>query len=178
MIVILTEEPSMKIFLETLMLRYYPSLKFKIISHRGKQDLERHIPIILKSWNVPDSKFIVIHDQDSWDCLSLKNKLKTKCDLVRPGVIVRIVCMELEAWYWGDLLAVEQAFNNNKLRSLSRKSKYRIPDSIANPKNELRKHLPRYEQEDGARRIVEHAVIEHNTSHSFQVFIKSLQSMI
>lgn len=175
MLVILTEEQSMKIFLETLIARYYPSLVFKIIPHRGKQDLEKHIPKILQSWNVPNSRFIVVHDQDSWDCVTLKSRLKAKCDSVRLDVVVRIACMELEAWYWGDLLAVELAFEKTKIRALSKKSKYRIPDNIVNPKDELQKYLPRYEQLAGAKLIAEHAGLERNTSHSFQVLIRSLQ---
>jgi hypothetical protein len=86
--------------------------------------------------------------------------------------------VELEAWYWGDLLAVEQAFGIHNLQSLSGKSKYRIPDSIVNPKDELRKHIPRFEQLDGAKRMAKYAEIDRNTSKSFQVFIKSLQDMV
>ncbi|MDR2898637.1 MAG: DUF4276 family protein [Spirochaetaceae bacterium] len=177
MVVILTEEPSMQLFLETLISRYYPNLLFKVIPHRGKQDLEKHIPKILKSWHVPNSHFLIVHDQDSWDCRTLKNNLQSICNAIRPGVVVRIACVELEAWYWGDLLAVEQAFGRHDLQSLSGKSKYRIPDSIVNPKDELRKHLPHYEQLDGAKRIAEYAMIDRNTSNSFQVFIKSLQGI-
>ncbi|MDR0380739.1 MAG: DUF4276 family protein [Oscillospiraceae bacterium] len=178
MLVILTEEQSMKIFLETLIARYYPKLNCKIIPHRGKQDLEKHIPKILRSWNVPNSRFIIVHDQDSWDCVILKSELKAKCGAVRSDVVVRIACMELEAWYWGDLLAVELAFARTGLRALSQKSRYRIPDGIVNPKDELKKHLPRYEQIAGAKLIAEHADIERNTSHSFRVFIKSLQQSV
>ncbi len=177
MLVILTEEQSMKVFLETLILRNYPEISFKIIPHRGKQDLEKHIHIILKSWRIPNSMFIVVHDQDSWDCRLLKAELQTKCDSVRSGVVVRIACREIESWYWGDLPAVEQAFDGARLQSLSKKKNYRVPDNIVNPKDELHKHLPRYEQLAGAKSIAEHIVIERNTSHSFRVFISSLQNM-
>ncbi|MGL4209719.1 MAG: DUF4276 family protein [Candidatus Adiutrix sp.] len=178
MLVILTEEPSMKIFLETLIKRYYPTLALRIIPYRGKQDLVKHIPKILQSWNVPNSRFIVVHDQDSWDCMTLKSELKAKCDSVRSGVVVRIACMELEAWYWGDLLAVELAFGKPKLQTLSLKRKYRNPDNIVNPKDELQKHVKRYEQLAGAQLIAKYADIERNTSHSFKVFIRSLRQML
>jgi hypothetical protein len=177
MLLILTEEQSMKVFLETLIARYYPKLEFRIIPHRGKQDLEKHIPKILRNWNVPDTRFLIIHDQDSHDCLLLKAELQALCDSIRPDVIVRIACMELEAWYWGDLLAVERAFGKTKLQSLSRKSKYRVPDKINNPKSELKRYLPPYEQISGAKLIAQHADIERNTSHSFQVLLKSLQTL-
>jgi hypothetical protein len=177
MLVILTEEPSMKTFLDILIPRFYPDLVFKTIPHRGKQDLEKHLPKFLRSWKVPDSKFIVVHDQDNWDCYLLKAELQAKCDAIRPDVVVRIVCTELEAWYWGDLLAVAQAFEKPKLPALARKSKYRIPDSIVSPKEELQNKLPHYEQLNGAKMIAEHADIERNTSHSFHVFIESLQKL-
>jgi hypothetical protein len=177
MLLILTEEASMKVFLETLIARYYPKLEFRIIPHQGKQDLEKHIPKILRNWNVPDTRFLIIHDQDSHDCRLLKAELQAACDAIRPDVIVRIACMELEAWYWGDLEAVGLAFGKTKLPALSRKSKYRVPDKINNPKSELKKHLPPYEQISGARLIGQYAEIERNTSHSFQVFMKSLQQM-
>jgi hypothetical protein len=97
MLVILTEERSMKIFLEILINRYYLKLNFNIIPHQGKQDLERHIPKTLRSWNIPDSRFIVAHDKDSWDCHRLKLRLKDICKQIRNDVTVRIACTELES---------------------------------------------------------------------------------
>nr|AGS51983.1 hypothetical protein [uncultured bacterium contig00006] len=105
----------------------------------------------------------------------MKSKLQALCDSIRPDVLVRIACRELEAWYWGDLLAVEQAFGITTLHALTRKSSYRVPDSIITPKRELQKRLPRYEQKLGAELIAQCADIERNTSRSFQVFIRGLQ---
>jgi hypothetical protein len=177
MLVILTEEASMKVFLEVLINRNFPALQYRIIAHQGKQDLEKHIPIVLKSWKTPDSRFIIVHDQDSWDCRMLKTALQTECETIRTGVIIRIACVELEAWYWGDLKAVSEAFNKPKLPQLSRRSTYRIPDEIENPKAELQRHIPRYEQLSGARAIAEHLDAERNTSHSFNVFYRSLKEI-
>jgi hypothetical protein len=173
-VVILTEEQSMKIFLETLIRRHFPDLLVTIIAFRGKQDLEKGMVRFLRAWQVPDSQFIIVHDQDSWDCEELKTALQTKCNAVRSGAIVRIACIELEAWYWGDLVAVEQAFKKSGLRELSGRSLYRDPDKIENPKSELHKYLPQYEQQSGARAIAEHIDVTRNTSHSFKVFFKSL----
>jgi hypothetical protein len=39
MLVILTEESSMKVFLETLIKRYFPELRVSIKAFRGKQEI-------------------------------------------------------------------------------------------------------------------------------------------
>jgi len=174
MLVILTEEPSMKVFVETLVSRLFPELITKVIAYRGKQDLEKGLPKLLKNWRTPNSHFIIIHDQDSWDCVRLKQKLQAVCDSIRSNVTVRIACVELESWYWGDLAAVEKAFDKTGLQSLARRRNYRVPDKIQNPKTELQKHLPQYEQQVGARAIAAHIDPDRNTSHSFGVFFKSL----
>jgi hypothetical protein len=174
MLVILTEEPSMKIFLETLIWRAYPDLPFTIKAYRGKQDLEKGVARFLRTWRTPDSYFIVIHDQDSWDCVELKRQLTTICDSARPGVAVRIACRELESWYWGDMAAIEAAFKKQGLQRLTRQRNYRHPDSIGNPKHELKRYLPQYEPLAGARAIAEYIDISRNTSHSFQAFINKV----
>jgi hypothetical protein len=87
---------------------------------------------------------------------------------------VRIACHELESWYWGDIIAVETAFNKHGLQRLIRQRNYRVPDSIMNPKRELKRYIPQYEQQAGARIIAEHIDISRNTSHSFRVFINKL----
>jgi hypothetical protein len=178
MLVILTEESSMKVFLETLILRVYPGMQVTIIAYQGKQDLEKNIARHLKNWRTPDTKFIVVHDQDSWDCIALKRQLTAICDSAKPDVAVRIACRELESWYWGDITAVEAAFNIQSLQRLIRQRKYRDPDSIENPKYELKNRLPQYEQQAGARAIAEHIDVERNTSHSFQVFINKVNELI
>ena len=94
-------------------------------------------------------------------------------DLVKPfgkEVLIRIACRELEAWYLGDLAAVSKAYGRDVSR-LSKQRKYRNPDAIGNPKEELRKLFPKHQQLDGARKIAVHMDIEHNTSVSFNQFI-------
>jgi hypothetical protein len=174
MLVIFTEEPSMKAFLETVIRRLYPEILFTNRAYRGKQDLEANVAQHIQRWQMPNCKFIVVHDQDSWDCIALKNTLLAKCSAVSSNVTVRIACHELESWYWGDLTAVGTAFSKPNITSLSRNRKYRVPDAIVNPKSELKKHLPRYEQIAGAKAIAEHIDIKRNTSHSFQVFFRKV----
>jgi hypothetical protein len=174
MLVIFTEEPSMKTFLETLLYRLYSNISLKIIAYHGKQDLEKNVSRHIRNWLIPNSNFIIVHDQDSWDCIALKNKLMAICNATAPNISVRIACHELESWYWGDLWAVSNAFGKPNITSLSRKRKYRVTDLIENPKSELKKHIPQYEQIAGAKAIAEHIDITRNTSHSFQVFFSKV----
>ena len=74
----------------------------------------------------------------------------------------------------GDLGAVAQAFKVPSLASLSTKAKFRDPDSLHNPVEELRRLVPGYQKIDGARRCGPLLDLEKNQSRSFQVFCKGL----
>lgn len=54
-------------------------------------------------------KMVVIHDQDSSNCKELKTKIE---NLISPTQFqdykIRIVCKELENWYFGDIDALEK----------------------------------------------------------------------
>ena len=84
------------------------------------------------------------------------------CEEYDREVLVRIACLELEAWYWGDLMAVEQAYGKD-LSKVGRKRSYRIPDDIVSPKRELQKLLPEHQQIEGAKRIAHYIDIDRNT---------------
>ena len=133
LIIFLLEERSMKEVLDVLLPQILPEdVLFKTIPHSGKSDLQQSIPRKLKAWNTPDTKFVIVQDQDSADCIDLKKRL---LELAAPSgreVLVRIACRELEAWYFGDLNAVSQAYGKD-LRNLAGKRKYRVPDLIGNP---------------------------------------------
>ena len=173
-LVFFLEERSMKELLDGILPRILPDgVSFLTIAHQGKSDLEKSLPIKLKGWNEPDTKFIVVHDQDSNNCVELKQKLKKLCAGYGKEVLIRISCHELEAWYWGDLSAVSKAFGRD-ISTLSNKRKYHIPDMIENPKQELKRYLPGMGQIDSARRIAAHMSITKNTSHSFNVFVQGV----
>lgn len=177
MIVFLLEERSMKEVLDNILPKILPEgVLFKTIPHEGKSDLQRSIPRKLQAWNTPDTKFVIVQDQDSADCVQLKKQL---LELARPAgrtVLVRIACKELEAWYWGDLNAVSQAYQKD-LRCYAGKKKYRIPDQIDHPKRELQNLLPLHQQLDGARRISQYMSIEENTSQSFRCFVDGVKRL-
>lgn len=177
-LIFLLEESSMKYLLDEILPRILPeNISFQTIPHSGKRDLERSIPRKLRGWNEPgDIRFVILHDQDNKDCSELKKQLLETCkeNTDRPFV-VRISCQELEAWYFGDLNALAQAYHKPKLRQLAYQRRYRVPDAIPMPKEELRKLLPEHQQISGAKRVAPFMDIEQNSSVSFQQFVKGVR---
>lgn len=176
-LIFMLEERSMDELLKGILPRILPEgVGFLTIPHDGKRELELSLHRKLRAWNEPDVAFVVVHDQDANDCVELKRNLQGICAMSGRHALVRIACRELEAWYWGDLAAVSEAYDVD-LKHLSLKSKYRNPDSIDHPKKELKRYLPQMGQIDGARRIAPHMNIEGNTSHSFQVFVQGVKRL-
>lgn len=176
-LVFLLEERSMKELLDILLPRFLPDgISFQTIPHSGKSDLEKSIVRKMRAWTEPNVAFVVLHDQDSNDCMVLKKKLTELCTEGGKPFLVRIPCHELEAWYWGDLKAVSMAYGKD-LTILQNKKAYRIPDNIGNPKQELKKYIPAMGQIEGARKIAPLMDIKNNTSRSFQVFVNGVLSL-
>lgn len=176
-LIFMLEESSMKVLLDGILPRLLPEgVGFQTIPHAGKRDLELSLPRKLRAWNEPDVAFVVVHDQDSNNCVELKRELQGICAMSGRRVLIRIACRELEAWYWGDLAAVSEAYGVD-LKHLAAKSKYRNPDSIDHPKKELKRYLPQMGQIEGARRIAPHMNLEGNTSRSFHVFVQGVKRL-
>ncbi|WP_419026295.1 DUF4276 family protein [Emergencia sp.] len=176
-LIFLLEERSMKEVLDIILPKILPGeVTFITIPHNGKSDLEASIPKKLKSWNQPNTKFVIIRDQDSGDCVDVKQKLKELSSPYNRDVLIRIACRELESWYFGDLEAVSAAYGKD-VAKLSQKSKYRVPDRIGNPKDELKKLIPKHQQIDGARKIAVHMDIARNTSESFKCFVSGVKRL-
>jgi len=176
----LLEERSAKEMLQGLLPRLLPAgIEVRYMVFEGKQDLKRQMRRRLRGWRTPDTVFIVMCDQDSSNCLALKAELVEKCpEAKRDHVMIRIVCRELESWYFGDLAAVENALSMTDLVKYQNKSKYRVPDKIHSPSLELKKITQgAYQKISGSREIGSKLLLDSNTSKSFQVFIDSIQGM-
>lgn len=182
---ILVEEPSMAEFLRIILPHLLPEgwnidQNVFIRKHQGKSDLKKSIPTKLKAfshWNEPVG-FIIMQDQDSNDCRLLKQELQALCNNYNTTpVLIRIVCRELEAWYLGDMDAMQKAYPTFKARSYSGKSKFRKPD-LCNAKDELKKILPGYQETSAARNIAPHIRIDNNRSESFRQFITGFKQFI
>ena len=149
---------------------------FQTIPHNGKHALVKSIPRKLRGWNEPgDVRFVILHDQDTKDCRELKKALLALCEGTGRQVLVRIACQEMESWYFGDMRALAIAYDNPKLSELPARKKYRTPDDIPSPKEELYRLIPEHHQIAGARKVAPHMNIEKNTSESFQQFVRGVR---
>ena len=180
-LVFMLEEKSAKHFLDALLPGLLPkAVKFRCIPHEGKSDLQRSIPIKLKAWrNTPGIKtvFIILHDQDNHDCIALKNRLRQLCAPSNRHPLICIVCRELEAWYFGDLDAVQKVFPQFSANRYKNKAKFRNPDAITKPGKELEKIIPSFSKPHAAKEIPKHMDIRNNTSASFHHTISGIRKL-
>lgn len=182
-VVFLLEEPSMKALLEGLLPRLFPdsipNQHFLCIDHEGKADLEQSIPRKLRGWRVPGDVFIIVRDNDGGDCIALKERLRNLCKGTgHDDALVRIVCQELEAWYLGQPDALADVYDDEKLRGLGGKSRYRNPDAVIKPSIVLEKRCPRFQKQSAARQMGERLTREGNRSPSFRVFVDGIARLI
>ena len=154
---------------------------FRFFPFEGKAHLERSLVRRIQSYQNSTARFIILRDQDSEpDCRQLKQRLLHLCDQAgrRHHCVVRIACRELESFYLADLKAVASAF---QLKGLERKqsiSKYRAPDQLGNPKQELKQLTDnRYQPIVGSRAIGEHLDVTNNRSPSFRALIEGIRRL-
>lgn len=178
-LVFLLEELSMKVFLEGLLPRLLPDgVQFQLIAHEGKADLDRSIPRKLKAWRDPTARFIIVRDQDSSDCVALKAKLVKLCvEAGRGDALVRIACQELEAWILGDLQAVDQVYGT-QCAAQQNKTKFRDPDKINKPSQQLAELIPGFGKVGTARALGGKVDVENTRSHSFAQFVSGIRRLI
>ncbi|MEO5331228.1 MAG: DUF4276 family protein [Magnetococcus sp. YQC-5] len=124
---------------------------------------------------MPDCRFVVLRDKDAGDCYIIKDRLLTRCrEGGREDVLIRIACRELESWYLGDLLAVATAMNIRKVADWQNNHKYRNPDALDNPLQELVRLAPTYQKIAGSRELGKVMDPQCNRSHSFKVFMHGI----
>ncbi|MCH7754943.1 DUF4276 family protein [candidate division KSB1 bacterium] len=182
-LVFLLEELSAEALLKVLMRRMIvqkENIFVRYIVFEGKQDLEKKLARKLRGWKLPNSKFIVLRDQDSADCKIVKFKLLKLCpEDKKPHTLVRIACHELESWYLGDLNAVEHGLELSGIAKYQEKKRYRIPDSIQAPADALERLTNRiYQKISGSRAIGEYLNLDNTRSISFNVFITGIKNIL
>lgn len=175
-LVLMVEEKSASVFLETVLPKIVPQLNYVLITHEGKKDLENSLPRKLRAWREPNVRFLVLRDKDSEDCIQLKQRLLKICnDAGRSDTIVRIAVHCLESWMLGDLNAIASAYNSPSISMLSSKAKFRNPDRLANANDEIAKIVPEYQKVSGARAIAPFINLSVNQSPSFNTFINAVR---
>jgi len=183
-LIFLLEERSIENVLREILPKIIPAeISFICISHQGKQDLAKSIPTKIKAFKnfSPNTKFIIVHDQDSHDCKQLKSELLKICQAAgQPHAMIRIICHELESWFLGDLAAVEKAYNvkPNSLKKRQANKKYRNPDRLNSAKQELTDLVQEYYAGTHSKKIAIHLSLTENKSQSFQVFIQGVHKLL
>ena len=180
-LVFFLEEPSAKEMLDCLLPKILnQDTSYRCIVFQGKQDLEKSLPKRLRGWQHPDSVFIIIRDQDSGDCRTIKQNLVSLCQQAgKANALVRIACHELESFYLGDLKAVEKGLGINGIASAQEKRKFRAPDMLPHPADELNKLTKGcYEKVAGSRAIAPHLDLSRNQSESFNILLQGIRRLI
>ncbi len=193
------EEPSAEAFLRGLLPKLgLGGTTWNPIVFQGKTDLLGNLERRLKgykSWLPVDWRIVVLIDQDRANCLELKMRMeaaalaaglitKTAARGRRFVILNRIAVEELEAWFFGDPVALAAAFPKVS-PALGAKAAYRNPDAIAGGTWEaLRRVLQRAGYYAGglpkievAREMVKHMEVSRNTSASFQTFVRGISAL-
>jgi hypothetical protein len=175
-LVCLLEEPSARELLRGLLPRLVPAeTEIIYLVFEGKQDLERNVTKKLQGWQRADSKFLVLRDQDAADCAEVKHRLMGLVKESGRTALVRVACRELEAWVVGDLSSVATELDRPEVASEAGKAKFRDPDALVHPVEELRRLIQTYQKIEGARRMGPLLDPTRNCSPSFRAFCAGIQ---
>lgn len=182
-LVCLLEEPSAREMLMAVCQKILPkSCLPKFIIFEGKRDMDSQLQRKLRSWQAPDSLFLLMRDQDSGDCRLIKSELEDKVANAgkSANTVVRIACHELESFYLGDLAAVEKGLNLTNMSEQQNRRKFRDPDSLGNAAQELKKLTGgKYQKILGSRSIGPFLRLDGtNKSHSFNVLLSGIKKLI
>jgi hypothetical protein len=182
-IIFLLEEESMAALLRGVMKNIHPEWMenehWVPIAHRGKSDLEKSIPRKLRAWREPGAKFVILRDNDGGDCIKLKAHLRSLAQTENSeGVLIRIVCQELESWLLGDLDAIRAGYPSIGLPQGANPAKYRSPDDLTNASQEIQTLTRDIRKVTRTTKIAFHMNPARNRSRSFQALIMGLNRII
>lgn len=195
---LLVEEQSAEVALKELLPKLVSEgTTYNFHTFQGKPDLLQKLPDRLRGyrhWLPADARIVVLLDEDREDCRALKEKMELAASQAglttktgspaRFQVVNRLAIEELEAWFFGDVPALLQAYPKIPA-TLGEKAKYREPDQIAGGTWES---LERVLQQAGyypsgiakievARNVARHMSPARNRSKSFKTFAETLTAM-
>ncbi len=181
-LVFFLEERSAAAMLEGLLPKLLPDdVVPRYITFEGKQDLEGQLVRRLRGYRNPDALFVVMRDQDAQpNCKTIKRKLERLCTQARRrGVLIRIACKELEAFYLPDLDAVERGLGIAGIAAQQATRKFRAPDRLNSAKEELRRLTNhRYQPVEGSRAIGSCLDPENGRSRSFRNLVAGIRRLV
>lgn len=149
------------------------------IVFEGKQDLLRRLQMRIRGWQLPNSFFLVLCDQDAQDCKCLKSQIAMMLLATGKTTKIRIACHELENFYLGDLVAVAKGLSCSSVDRLASKSIYRQPDLIANAPDQLKRITGNaYQNCSGSRAIAPYLDLSGgNRSNSFNALLSAIREL-
>lgn len=180
-LVFLLEEPSAREMLEGVLPSVIPvDIQVRYIVFQGKQDLEKQMVKKLRGWKTPNTFFVIMRDQDNGNCMEIKEDLVQKCrEAHQENTLVRIACTELETFSLGDLQAVERGLDIPHLSRKQHDRKFRNPDLLNKPSDDLRYITKdKYQKISGSRAIGPYLRTDgSNLSCSFNVLIRGIRDI-
>lgn len=181
-LVFFLEERSAAVMLEGLLPKLLPDdVVPRYITFEGKQDLEGQLVRRLRGYRNPNALFVVMRDQDAQpNCKAIKRKLERLCTQAgRRGVLIRIACKELEAFYLADLDAVERGLGIGGIAAQQATRRFRDPDRLNSAKEELRRLTNhRYQPVEGSRAIGPCLDPENGRSRSFRNLVAGIRRLV
>lgn len=175
-----------------------PEISCEFHTYQGKPDLLNKLHSRLKGyrhWIPRDWRIVVLIDEDRQDCVMLKQQLEnaamgagfiTRTEAAGNDfqVLNRLAIEELEAWFFGDVPAIANAYPGIPL-TLGNKARYRNPDTInGGTSKALERELQKaghfkwgLQKKRAAQDISRYMNPELNRSRSFQVFRNGLVEM-
>lgn len=195
----LLEEPSAEAALTAILPKILvDDVTFDFHVFEGKQDLLKKLPLRLKGYRrwIPNNwRIFVLIDEDRQDCQEVKARLEraareagfwTKSHPNSQGefrVVNRLAVEELEAWFFGDVEALRNAYPRVS-KTLHNRQKYRDPDAITGGTWEalerlLKGYYPNFLPKGVvAQNVAPHMEPSRNRSRSFQVFVEGLKACV
>lgn len=196
----LVEEPSAEGALYNLVPKILGQhVSFTVYPHQGKPDLLKKLPSRLRgyqAWLPDNAGIVVLIDADGQDCREQKTTLEAaarQAGVLTRGaaqgrrfqVLNRLAVEELEAWFFGDVNALREAYPGIP-SSIGDRASYRNPDMIRGGTWEaLERELQRAgHHRDGlakikaAQEISAHMEPARNLSRSFQAFRQGLLDLV
>ena len=179
-LVLVVEEPSKRHFLEPFLRQWSlpPSLIVKFVVANGHSDLTTRLYTLSRSWRTPNTRFVVLCDQDSADCVARKQELVAQIPQSRRrDVVVRIVCTELEGWYLTDTAALEKALPGFARRVGRRPELRGPPDGIDRPADRIASQMS-FRKRDLAREMGARMSRNQSSSPSLNLFTGTLDQIL
>ena len=197
-LIVLVEEPSMEMALEQLLPKMLAGVDFQIIRFQCKDDLLKNLPDRLRGysqWLPANWAILVLVDRDDDDGRVLKRVMekatadagllsKTRAGHGKPFQVAnRIAVEELEAWFFGDWTAVQEAYQRVPATQASKQG-FRDPDAVLGCTWEALERVLRkagyfktgLRKMECARQVAQHMDPARNASRSFQAFAGAVAS--